>query len=275
MSPEDIAKAAAEAEKATRELRGVDPTAVQQFDQSAYGLYFAQYQAEYLRRGESPDQAKDKADFWARLKIATPDAVGPGEDIMAGYYAEKGRKPYDSIGEDEYGRATIIPGYQSSSPVAAASASITSAGAPPTILEYSRSQWLGMNRPVNRFSLNPGREYYAEIPGTPPTMFGGGRDLPVITGSGVSPETLAWVAWPLRHTAAFAPGRADVALLIEASLEGDPDSWESLKLQSDEGKAALQNYFGRIAMWVSTPADEDQELTEDDYRAFYPSENND
>ena len=81
-----------------------------------------------------------------------------------------------------------------------------------------------MNQPINRFSLNPGGDYYAGISGTPPTMFGAG-DLPVITGSGVDPSILRWVAWPIRTTAAFTESRGTVAMLIEVSLEGDPEEW--------------------------------------------------
>ena len=34
-----------------------------------------------------------------------------------------------------------------------------------------------MSQPINRFSMNPGAEFYAGVSGTPPTMFGAG-DLP-------------------------------------------------------------------------------------------------
>jgi hypothetical protein len=117
-------------------------------------------------------------------------------------------------------------------------------------LEYIRSQWVGMSQPINRFSLNPGAEYYAAIPGTAPTMFSAGY-LPIITGSGVDPSTLRWVAWPIRTTAAFSSSRSEVAQLIELSLEGDPEGWPTLI--SAAGRDALNGCWSKIANWVSTP----------------------
>lgn len=141
-------------------------------------------------------------------------------------------------------------------------------------MEYTSSRWLGMNQPINRFSLNPGAEYYAAISGTPPTMFAAG-DLPVITGSGVDPSILRWVAWPIRHTAAFAESRGTVAYLIEASLEGDPEGWW-YTMVSDDGRMVLDSYFGKIATWVNTlPLDENgipQDLSLEEIKRFYPDD---
>jgi hypothetical protein len=149
------------------------------------------------------------------------------------------------------------------------------AGGPPTIIEYSRNEWIGNRTPVNRFSLNPGAEYYSlSEPGPAPTMFAAG-DLPVLTGSGVDPAMLRWVAWPLRTTAAFSSSRSEVSLLIEASLQGDPDSWQGASLVSAEGRAALDVYWSKIATWVNTPVDvtsSNAEPTAEEMAAFYPSE---
>jgi hypothetical protein len=229
------------------------------------------YQA-LIARGEPPAQAQANAEFWARLKASSPEHVhGPGETVDE----ILGRVPTPaSITEDPItGAKTYNPGYQ---PYAAATSGGPS-GSPPTILEYSRSRWLGMAQPINRFSANPGGEYYAWVTGTAPTMFGAG-DLPVITGSGVDPSILRWVAWPIRHTAAFTESRATVAQLIELSLEGDPEGWHDYV--SPDGRAALDNYFGRIATWVtSLPIDGDgipAQLSLEDLKRemqrFYPDE---
>jgi hypothetical protein len=220
------------------------------------------YQA-LLARGEPPAQAQANAEFWARLKASSPDHVhGPGEtvdEMMAEYRAK-------------HDPSSITPDASASYQPQAYATSLP-AGGPPTMLEYSRSRWLGMSQPINRFSLNPGAEYYAGVSGTPPTMFGAG-DLPIMTGSGVDPSMLRWVAWPIRTTAAFTDSRATVAMLIEMSLEGDPEGWHDYV--STDGRAALDGYFGRIATWVNTlPLDENgvpQDLSVEEIKRFYPDE---
>jgi hypothetical protein len=212
------------------------------------------YQA-LIARGEPPAEAQRNAEFWARLKASSPENVhGPGETID------------ELLGQSNV--ATINTGYQ---PQAAATS--LPAGGPPVLLEYSRSRWLGMSQPINRFSLNPGGDYYAGISGTPPTMFGAG-DLPVLTGSGVDPSILRWVAWPIRHTAAFTESRATVAHLIEASLEGDPEGWHDFV--SPDGRAALDGYFAKIASWVNTlPTDAEglpADLSVEEIKRFYPDD---
>lgn len=222
------------------------------------------YQA-LLARGESPAEAQANAEFWARLKSAAPEHVhGPGETIdemMAEYRAKRDGEPAPV--------STLPTSYQ---PQAAAT-SFASAGGPPVMLEYSRSRWLGMSQPIDRFALNPGAAYYAGISGTPPTMFAAG-DLPILTGSGVDPSMLRWVAWPIRHTAAFAEKRATVAQLVELSLEGDPEEWHDQT--SPDGRAALDAYFGKIATWVNTlPTDEEglpADLSVEEIKRFYPDE---
>jgi hypothetical protein len=222
------------------------------------------YQA-LLARGEPPAQAQANAEFWARLKASSPENVyGPGEtldEIMAEYRAKKSGEPAPV--------SDLPTSYQ---PYAAAT-SLPAAG-PPPILEHSRSRWLGMAQPINRFSLNPGAEYYAGISGPAPSMFGSG-DLPIMTGSGVDPSMLRWVAWPIRHTAAFTESRATVLMLIEMSLEGDPEGWHDLV--SPDGRAALDAYFAKIATWVMTlPTDADglpvTELSAAEYERYYGSE---
>jgi hypothetical protein len=227
-----------------------------------------------MQRGVNQAEAIKKAQFWGALKRTDPTGntvVGPADyaaDVAAvdARYNGNPRIMTDPIS----GQKSYIGAFETPDPPTAA-LSITggsSAGAPPTILEYTRNSWIGMRTPVDRFSLNPGGDYYAEIPGTAPTMFAGGRDLPIITGSGVDPNVLRWVAWPIRTTAAFAESRAHVAQLIELSLDGDPEGfWE---LVSVEGRTTLENYWGRIAMWVQTPVDVNQPLTESDYSQFYP-----
>jgi hypothetical protein len=224
-----------------------------------------------LARGESPTEALSSAEFWARLKSAAPEHVhGPGETIEEAFGLNIG----PSITQDPItGVRTYSPGYQ---PQAAATS--YPAGGPPVMLEYSRSRWLGMAQPINRFSLNPGAEYYAwVVTGTPPTMFAAG-DLPIVTGSGVDPSILRWVAWPIRHTAAYAASRREVVALTEVSLEGDPEGWHDFV--SPDGRAALDSYFAKIGTWVtSLPVDEDgipAELSLEDLKRemqrFYPDE---
>lgn len=219
-----------------------------------------------LARGEPVAEAQRKAEFWARLKASDPESVhGPGETVeeLLGL---------SSVATIETDPITGVKTYHSAyQPYAAAS--FAAAGSPPTMLEYSRSQWLGMSQPVNRFSLNPGQEYYAAVPSPAPTMFGAG-DLPVITGSGVDPSILRWVAWPIRHTAAFTPSRSDVALLIEASLEGDPEGWHGMV--TPDGRAGLDGYFAKIATWVNTlPTGEDglpADLSVEEIKRFFPDD---
>jgi hypothetical protein len=222
-----------------------------------------------MQRGVPHAQAIEKARFWGALKRTDPTGntvVGPADNPLA--KLDQPRIEVNPVtGRREY-RGSFEP-QAALNPQAAISVS-SSLGTPPTVMEYSRNTWLGMRTPVDRFSLNPGADYYVEVPGPAPTMFAGGRDLPVVTGSGFDPAVLRWVAWPVRHTAAFAESRAVVAQLIEISLEGDPEEYWGLS--SPEGRQQLESYFGRIAMWVSTPVEPNAPLTEDDYRSFYPEE---
>ena len=233
-----------------------------------------------MRRGVSHAEAIMKAQFWGALKRTDPTGntvVGPADSPVAQLDAKHndnprietdpttGRKEFRGSFQPRIGDLTA----PSMPPVALSSSSL---GTPPTILEYTRNSWLCMRTPVDRFSLNPGQDYYIEIPGSAPSMFAGGRDLPVITGSGVDPAVLRWVAWPIRHTAAFTESRGVVAQLIEISLEGDPEEYWGLS--TPEGRQQLENYWGRIGMWVSTPTDNQEPLTEEHYRQFYTDGDN-
>jgi len=122
-----------------------------------------------------------------------------------------------------------------------------------------------MSQPVDRFATNPAQQYYAAIPGEAPSMFSAG-DLPIITGSGVDPSVLRWVAWPLRTTAAFTESRSTVAQLIELSLDGDPETF--YEHVSEVGTAAMSAYWDRVSTWVSTPEGQTA-LTAEDYARFY------
>jgi hypothetical protein len=65
--------------------------------------------------------------------------------------------------------------------------------------------------PFYRFSLTAGPDFVRQLlPGArfasePPGMFAGGRNLPLITASGVDVDLLRHLAWQLRHSAAFSP----------------------------------------------------------------------
>jgi hypothetical protein len=227
-----------------------------------------------MQRGMPQAQAIERAAFWGALKRSDPTGetvIGPADnpvakldqprfevDAKTGQTVFKGTMPGAQIGD-------LTP---PSRPTAAAY-NIGSSGAVPTIMEYNRSQWIGLRVPVDRFSLNPGADYYANIPGTPPEMFGSGA-LPLITASGVDPSILRWVSWQLRTSAAYAESRAQVLGFIELSLQGDPDGFEGHV--TTLGGAALQQYWGRVASWVATPIDDQAPLTEDDYAQFYPDE---
>jgi hypothetical protein len=213
-----------------------------------------------IRRGVPAAEARSKADWWARLKATDPSGetvIGPADNPVA--KLDQPRIETDPI----TGRQTYKGSFQPQA--ASLGGSSSPVGSPPIMLEYSRNNWIGMQTPVNRFSLNPGSEYYATIPGTPPTMFAAG-DLPIITGSGVDPSVLRWVAWPLRTTAAFTESRSSVAQLIELSLDGDPETY--YELVSDAGTAAMRAYWDRITGWVSTP-EQPGPLTAEDYAQLY------
>jgi hypothetical protein len=130
-----------------------------------------------INRGEPVAQAKERAAWWAKARRADPEAktfIGP-TDVLP---ADQGR-PGSITTDPETGIKTYHSAYQPS--VFAAATGLLASG-PPVILEYTSNRWISMQTPVNRFSLNPGAEYYARIPGPAPQMFGGGtRDLPIVT----------------------------------------------------------------------------------------------
>ena len=221
-----------------------------------------------IRRGVPTAEAKTKAEWWAKLRATDPigqTVIGPADNPLA--VLDQPRIETDPI----TGRQTYKGSFQPQ-----AALSVSAVGSPPIMVEYTRNQWVGMAQPINRFSMNPGAEYYPGIPGDPPKMFGGGtRDLPIATGSGVDPAILAWVAWPLRHSAAFTSSRADVAIMIELSMEGDPEAWgNDADLLNEAGRQSLNSYWGRIFTWASSvPVGADgQELTAEEYARLYGNE---
>jgi hypothetical protein len=227
-----------------------------------------------MQRGVAQADAIKKAAFWGALKRTDPTGstvVGPADNPVAEIDAKYFGNPR-IVTDPKTGQRQFHGSFKTPEPPTAISVSsgISSIGTPPTIMEYTRNSWLGMRTPVDRFSLNPGGDYYVELTTPAPSMFAGGRDLPVVTGSGFDPQVLRWVSWQLRTTAAFAESRAVVAQLIEISLEGDPEEYWGHA--SVEGRSVLENYWARIATWVSTPVEPNAPLTEDDYSSFYPGD---
>jgi hypothetical protein len=233
-----------------------------------------------LQRGKPQAEAIEKARFWGALKRADQAegkaTHGPADHanweaaLDAKYYGNPRFETDPATGRREYKGSMDIGIFPVKTPPQAASYSIGSTiGSPPTIMEYNRSQWIGMRTPVDRYSLNPGGDYYAEIPGPAPEMFSTGP-LPLVTASGVDPGVLRWVAWQLRTSAAYAETRGQVLGFIELSALGDPDGFEGHV--TTLGGEELKRYWGRIATWVATPVDTNAPLTEDDYKSFYPDE---
>jgi hypothetical protein len=222
------------------------------------------YQA-LLRRGMPAAEAKQKAEWWARLKATDPTGdtvIGPADNPLV--RLDQPRIETDPV----TGRQTYKGSFQNIQPQTAFSGSSAPVGAPPTMIEYSRNQWFGMDQPIDRFSLNPGQDYFVSIPGPAPTMFAAG-DLPVICGTDIDPSVLRWVAWPLRHTAAFSSSRSQVSQLIEVSLEGDAEEFAAQT--SVLGGAALSDYFARVGTWVQTlPTEPVGDMTPEDFARFYP-----
>jgi hypothetical protein len=218
-----------------------------------------------MQRGKlSQAEAIKKAQFWGALKRSDPSGetvVGPADyaDHVAKY--DQPRIETDPISGRQVYKGSLQP---------QAVISGGAVGAPPTMLEYTRNSWIGMRTPVDRFSLNPGADYYVEIPGQAPTMFAGNRDLPIMIGCGADPSVLRWVAWPLRHTAAFSESRSEVTQLIEVSLEGDPEAFHGMA--SPQGMAGLNDYWARFVTWVqSPPADVGQDImSPEEIARFYP-----
>jgi hypothetical protein len=220
-----------------------------------------------LQRGIPQAEAIKKAQFWGALKRSDPT----GQTVVCPADSPVAKLDTPRIETDPItGRQTYKGSFQ---PQAAISVSSGSVGSPPPMLEYTRNQWVGMQTPINRFSMNPGAEYFAAIPGDPPSMFGTG-DLPIITGSGVDPSVLRWVAWPLRHSAAFTQRRDEVAIMVELSMVGDPEAWENdADLQNEAGRQSLNDYWARVFTWVSTlPTDASglSELTPEEIARLYP-----
>jgi hypothetical protein len=234
-------------------------------------LIQARYERHFLTRGMKPAEAKSQAEWWATLKEAdlrngTNIVIDPTlsvDEVIAEWRAQRD------------GGATITSSYQPSITAQAGSLG----GTPPAIMERPNNRYLGANFEIDRFSLNPGRDYYSQalpasaFAGPAPEMFSSGP-LPIMTGSGAPPEVLRSVAWILRPSAAFATSRAHVLELIEASQQTLEDqSWA--ELQNDAGRHHLGVYFQEISIWINTPPDDQrqglQDLSIEEIERFYPS----
>lgn len=83
--------------------------------------------------------------------------------------------------------------------------------------------------PFYRFSLTAGPDFVRQLlPGArfasePPGMFAGGRNLPLITASGVDVDLLRHLAWQLRHSAAFSPDRE----LVDPPIQVEAATWST------------------------------------------------
>lgn len=242
---DDIARAAKLAES-------IDPAVQQGFDQSAVSIYANQYEAEFLRRGQSASEARSNGAFWAKLKVSDPTVIGPGDDPYAEYHARQGTLDNKIVADPISGVKDYIAGYRSS-PVAATSI----AAGPPTLLEPAPQKIFRSAQPVvlDRYSLNPGPEFFRQMlpalsfTNPEPQMFMTGP-LPVATGSGLDPAVLRWVPWWARHSAATTDSRGLVLQMIEWGAEG-PDAVDAL--QTTEGVNLLGAYLERVAAWAQTP----------------------
>jgi hypothetical protein len=141
------------------------------------------------------------------------------------------------------------------------------------IMEKPRNSWLTGAFEINRFSLNPGRDSVLQqlnerdLVGPAPQMFGIG-DLPPLTASGADPQLLRLVGWQLRTSAAFATSRAHVLEMIIASQEPALDE----TLQTDIGRAYLNDYFSAVQTWASIVPEGDSltGLSPAEIAKFYP-----
>jgi hypothetical protein len=130
------------------------------------------------------------------------------------------------------------------------------AGRPPTTPEPMSFPFGGRGPTfeVDRYDLNPLVSYVrllgtgSPYGGPAPTMFSSG-DLPIFTASGVDPELLRWVAWPLRHSAASTSDQASVYRMAQ------PDAGlDDRGLQNHDGAAAFESYKAAVWRWATAPA---------------------
>jgi hypothetical protein len=235
----------------------------------AVDLYERKTYQVLLDRGMPAAQAKEKAEFWAALKRSDPTGevvIGPADDPLA-HLSHDASITTDPVTGAKVYSAAYRPGAYAAATISGAS------GRPSSIMERPRNRWLSGATEIDRFSLNPGRDSVlqqlsaSDLVGPAPEMFNSGP-LPILTGSGVDPQDLRWVGWQLRHTAAFATSRSHVLELIEASLEPGLDE----SLQSEIGRAHLDEYFGRVQTWAATlPEGESlQNLTPAEIARHYP-----
>jgi e3 binding domain len=83
--------------------------------------------------------------------------------------------------------------------------------------------------------------------GTPPTLFNSG-DLPLATGSGLSPAVLARVPWMARHAAASAP-TAEAYRIIEEVTGPDGD----IAAHAYADHPGVRQYGNRVRAWAMGP----------------------
>jgi hypothetical protein len=170
-----------------------------------------------------------------------------------------------------------ITGIKTYHPATGVYAAAASVGGPPSIQEPPPSRFFPISHgiTINRYSLNPARDFYSQLlsgvatlVGDPPSMFGSG-DLPVFTASGLDPSMLRWVDWAHRHSAAVAETRSQVLLLIEQGLAGAVTVDD---FQSAEGVALWGAYWQRVTAWVQTvPPDETTASIDAQLQAVYGS----
>jgi len=155
-------------------------------------------------------------------------------------------------------------------PATAAAVTAAATGRPAPVLEPADPVYFGRDSfgiQIDRFSANPAVSYLRQamaghdFPTPAPSFFRTG-DLPLITGSGVDPQVLAFIDWRVRHAAAFTTSRARVLKLIEES-----DGADTTGLQSSDGRHALNEYLGRCRAWALDTGD--QELSEEDFDSIF------
>jgi len=228
MSPQQVEELAA----------SLDNTSVQQ-------LYRARYQAHFLRQGNTADQAKSKAAYWASLKVNPPagmTVVDPDlsvDDLIMQHRLQRG----------EIDPSTVTP-----------TAIYPQAIMPAPMVRMEMPNLLGRRFAVNAFALSPARDYWAQAaPGAhflataEPQLFNSSGALPSFTASGLPPETLTQIHWSLRHSAAFSESKAHVLEMVEASGADRMDYEQDLdyaQLQNPRGRDHLGDYLARAHAWA-------------------------
>jgi hypothetical protein len=220
----------------------------------ATDVYTARYEAYFKSKGLEATEARTRAEAWAQLKTSMPEGsvIDPDlttDDLIMQHRLQHGD---NAIATAASGVAAPYQRY----------AAASSLSGPPSIMEPPPSRFFPISNgiTINRYSANPGRDFYSQLlsgvatlVGDPPTMFASG-DRPPFIASGLDPSTLAWIPWSHRHSASLTESRAQVLLLVEQGLAGviTPEDF-----QNAEGTALWNSYWQAIRTWVQTvPADE-------------------